>query len=516
LYARNLHRRGALPGPNEKLATDDLLRLLVTTVRDYAIFMLDPAGQVATWNSGAERIKGYAASEIIGRHFSTFYPVEDVQAGKCEYELEIATRDGRFEDEGWRIRKDGTRFWANVVITAVRNERGTLVGFAKVTRDLSDRKRMETERALRLAAEQSNRAKDEFLAMLGHELRNPLAPIVTAVQLMRLRGDQGATRELQVIERQVRHMMRLVDDLLDVARISRGKVELRRERVDLRSPLLKAIETTASLVQQRRHTLVAEIIDHELPCNVDEVRMTQVITNLLTNAAKYTEPGGKITIAAGRRGDDAVVEVSDNGVGIDPSLLPHVFELFTQGPQNADRGNGGLGLGLALVRQLVEMHGGRVLAQSAGPGKGSRFTLTLPIAEVDAPPESAVHIPLRRATTKHRILLVDDNEDARVLLADILDSLGHDVVAAGDAAAALESAPAFAPDLAILDIGLPEMDGYELAIRLRALLGTQTPKLVALTGYGQPGDRERSKRAGFHHHLVKPVDLRKLMDAIES
>ena len=505
-----------MSNPDERLATDDLLRLLVTTVRDYAIFMLDPTGHVATWNSGAERIKGYAASEIIGRHFSAFYPVEDIRAGKCEYELETATRDGRFEDEGWRIRKDGTRFWANVVITAVRSERGTLVGFAKVTRDLSDRKRMETERTLRLAAEESNRAKDEFLAMLGHELRNPLAPIVTAVQLMRLRGDQGATRELQVIDRQVRQMMQLVDDLLDVARIARGKVELRRERVDLRSALIKAIETTASLVQQRRHVLVTDIVDEELASNIDEVRMTQVITNLLTNAAKYTEPGGKIAIAAARRGDDAVIEVSDNGVGIDPSLLPHVFELFTQGPQTPDRGNGGLGLGLALVRQLVEMHGGHVFAHSAGPGKGSRFTLTLPIAEVDVPQESMPHMPLRRATTKHRILLVDDNEDARVLLADVLDSLGHDVVAVGDAMAALERAPAFAPDLAILDIGLPEMDGYELATRLRASLGTQTPKLVALTGYGQPGDRERSTRAGFHHHLVKPVDLRKLMDAIES
>jgi CheY-like chemotaxis protein/two-component sensor histidine kinase len=351
--------------------------------------------------------------------------------------------------------------------------------------------------------------------MLGHELRNPLAPIVTAVQLMRLRGDHGA-RELQVIDRQVRHMMRLVDDLLDVARIARGKIELRRERVDLRSALIKAIETTAPLVQQRGHTLATDIDDHELPCDIDEVRITQVITNLITNAAKYTEPGGNVAIAAARRGHDVVIEVSDNGVGIDPSLLPHVFELFTQGPQDADRSNGGLGLGLALVRQLVEMHGGRVVAESAGRGKGSRFTVSLPIAEVETPAESMPHIPLRRATTKHRILLVDDNEDARVLLADILDSLGHDVVAVGDAVAALESAPAFAPDLAILDIGLPEMDGYELAIQLRAALGTQTPKLVALTGYGQPGDRERSTRAGFHHHLVKPVDLRKLMDAIES
>ncbi len=506
-----------MPEITEKLATDDLLRLLVATVRDYAIFMLDPTGHVATWNSGAERIKGYSATEIIGRHFSAFYPVEDIRAGKCEYELEVAARDGRFEDEGWRIRKDGTRFWANVVITAVRSERGTLVGFAKVTRDLSDRKRMEMESALRLAAEESNRAKDEFIAMLGHELRNPLAPIVTAVQLMRLRGDHGATRELQVIDRQVRHMMRLVDDLLDVARIARGKIELRRERVDLRSPVIKAIETTASLVQQRRHTLVTDIIDHELPCNIDETRITQVITNLITNSAKYTEPGGKITIAVTRRGKDAVIEVSDTGVGIDPSLLPHVFELFTQGPQSADRVNGGLGLGLALVRQLVEMHGGRVEAHSAGPGKGSRFSMSLPIAEIATPqPESSPHIPLRPASTRHRILLVDDNEDARVLLADILDSLGHDVVAVGDAAAALDRAPAFAPDLAILDIGLPEMDGYELAIRLRASLGNQAPKLVALTGYGQPGDRERSKHAGFHHHLVKPVDLRKLMDAIES
>jgi PAS domain S-box-containing protein len=202
-------------------SSEQLFRLLVESVRDYAIFLLDPTGHVATWNIGAQRIKGYRSDEIIGRHFSIFYPAADAESGKCDYELEVAAREGRFEDEGWRVRKDGSRFWANVVISAVRDEHGELVGFSKVTRDLTDRRRADDERAARIAAEHANRAKDEFLAILGHELRNPLAPITTALQLMKLRGD-GPTREQQVIERQVGHMMRLIDDLLDVSRIVQG------------------------------------------------------------------------------------------------------------------------------------------------------------------------------------------------------------------------------------------------------------------------------------------------------
>jgi PAS domain S-box-containing protein len=496
-------------------AIEVLFRRLVDSVRDYAIFMLDPTGHVATWNAGAERTKGYSANEIIGRHFSIFYPAEDVAAGKCEMELEGADRDGRFEDEGWRIRKDGTRFWANVVISAIRDDAGALIGFSKVTRDLTQRKRAEEEQAARLVAEQANRAKDEFLAMLGHELRNPLAPIVTALQLLRMKDD-GNTREHDIIERQVKHMMRLVDDLLDVSRIARGKVELRRQIVELRTVIAKAVEVASPLFEQRRHHVAVDIVPHALVLDGDEARLTQVFSNLLANAAKYTDPGGRISLHV-RTGDGVVaVDVRDEGIGIEPELLPRVFDLFAQGYQSEARSSGGLGLGLTLVRSLVELHGGKVVAHSAGPGLGSTFTVTLPVIEDPSRRTGAViALPLQpRARRPQRVLLVDDNEDARELLADALRAAGHDVEAAADPVEALASVRRFVPQVAVLDIGLPVMDGYELSGRLRELLPVQ-PWMIALTGYGQERDRVRSAEAGFHEHLVKPVDLQGLLDAIQ-
>src|SRR5690349_20207161 len=300
----------------------ELFRLLVANVRDYAIFMLDPTGRVATWNIGAERIKRYRADDIIGRHFSVFYPEDDVRAGKCEMELEVATREGRFEDEGWRIRSDGTRFWANVVITAIRDAAGTLVGFAKVTRDLTERKHSEDERAARLAAEQANRIKDEFLAVLGHELRNPLAPIVTALQIMALRDGEASAKERAIIERQAQHLVRLVDDLLDVSRITRGKIELKIERVELADVVARAIEMTSPVLEHRQHHLDVHVPSRGFAVDGDPDRLAQVVSNLLTNAAKYTERGGRITVSTERRGDEIAVRVKDTGIGIAPEMLP--------------------------------------------------------------------------------------------------------------------------------------------------------------------------------------------------
>jgi PAS domain S-box-containing protein len=367
--------------------SEELFRLLVESVRDYAIFLLDPSGHVATWNTGAERIKGYRADEIIGRHFSAFYPAHEVAAGTCERELELAAREGRFEDEGWRLRKDGSRFWANVIISAVRGRRGELIGFSKVTRDLTERKAVEEERAARHAAEQANRAKDEFLAMLGHELRNPLAPIVTALQLMKLRGQGNLTREQQVIERQVNHMVRLVEDLLDVSRIAKGKLVLKKQVVDVRDIVARAIEIAGPLIEQRRHRVQVDAPPHEITVDADEGRLTQIFTNLVTNAAKYTNSGGhlQITVREDKREEDreVAVGVTDDGVGIEPALLPRVFDLFVQGHQSAERAAGGLGIGLTLVRTLTQLHGGTVTAHSDGPGRGSTFTVRLPIVERD-------------------------------------------------------------------------------------------------------------------------------------
>jgi len=501
----------AMRGPD----SGELFRALVETIVDYAIFMLDVHGNVASWNAGAARLKGYTADEIIGRHFSAFYPQVDIDAGKCEMELEVALRDGRFEDEGWRVRKDGTEFWANVVITAVRDKLGVPVGFAKVTRDLTERKRTEDERALRLAAEHANATKDQFLAMLGHELRNPLAPIVTALQLIKMRGDGTSSREHEIIERQVTHMMNLVDDLLDVSRIASGKIELRITQLDVRDAVTKAIEIAMPLFESAGHHFAVEVGDEPVIVEGDDARLTQVFTNLLTNAAKYTPPGGHVVLTLRAAGDLAIVEVRDDGKGIEPDLLPRVFDLFVQGRQDVDRPAGGLGLGLTLVRSLVERHGGQVEAHSPGAGHGSAFTVKLPI----------VTAPSRRATTStttdshaartgKRVLLVDDNDDARLLLADYLGTVGHEVMTAADGVRALELVAELAPELAILDIGLPVMDGYELARRLREL--APATKLIAVTGYGQRSDQERTREAGFDRHMVKPVDLRRLMKSIEE
>jgi len=501
--------------------SEELFELLVGSIHDYAIFMLDPKGNVATWNTGAERLKGYTADEIIGRHFSTFYPDEDAEAvksEKCERELEIAAREGRFEDEGWRIRKDGGRFWANVVISPVVDKHRRLVGFSKITRDLTERKRSEEERAARLAAEQANRTKDQFLAMLSHEMRNPLAPIVTALQLIKLRGDPRSAKEYQIIERQVTHMIRLVDDLLDVSRIARGKIELKKKHLDVRDTVAKAIEVAGPLFEQRGHHFVVKSPQRPLIVDGDEARLTQVFTNLLTNAAKYTEPEGHILVSVRQCGDQVVIVVRDDGMGIDKDLLPRLFELFVQGAQRPERVAGGLGLGLTLVRSLVKLHGGTVEARSDGPGLGSSFTVTLPIVEQSAAPAPDPTEPLSTAfpptRAKRRILIVDDNEDARMLLSDMLVAMGHDVRSAGDGPEALEVIKDFTPNVAILDIGLPAMDGYELATRLRETMQEATPRLIALSGYGQAADQQRSQSAGFDQHLVKPVDLRRLLDSI--
>jgi PAS domain S-box-containing protein len=499
-------------------ATEARLQLLVDSIKDYAVFMLDPRGRVASWNPGAERIKQYQANEIIGRHFSTFYTPEDLESGKCELEIEVATRSGRFEDEGWRVRKDGTRFWANVVISAIRDGNGTLVGFSKVTRDLTERKRNEEESAARLAAEEANRAKDEFLAILGHELRNPLAPITTALELLRQVGDTVPPRVLAVMERQVSHLTRLVDDLLDVSRVTSGKVRLTRIPLFVADVVARAIEIADPLLEQRGHQIEVDVPREGLRVHGDEVRLIQVVSNLLTNAARYTAPGGVLRITAARDGEQAVLRVADNGSGISAELLPRIFGMFVQGNRASDRSEGGLGLGLALVRSLVELHGGSVSAHSEGLGKGSEFVVRLPLLSAAAAVEPVVSAPVFPAPTKSKqtILIVDDNVDAAQMLGELLRQSGHEVQIAHDGSQALTLAQESRPDVAVLDIGLPVMDGYELAEQLRAKCAGHVPYLIALTGYGQATDRAQSKRAGFDEHLVKPVDTATLLRIVHA
>jgi PAS domain S-box-containing protein len=818
---------------------DDSFRLLVEAVRDYAIFLLDPTGHVVTWNAGAERLKGYTAAEILGQHFSRFYPPEDVAAGKPARQLEQAARDGRTEDEGWRVRKDGSRFWANVIMTALRDPAGRLTGFAKITRDLTERKQAEesleqrvrertaeltrlnealraemaqrqqvedslrqsearfrqvadnlpdgfiyqlvqapdgrgrfsyvsggvealcgvtpaeatadaaalyglivkedlphvrareeeslrerkpfdcsfrlrtrggeirwlhcrsaprplpdggavwdgialdithrkrveqtqqflvemtavlaasldyattltnvarlcvprladwcavdvlepgrplrrlavahvdpdkvrwahevqrryppdpqsapgvfrvlrTGRAelypdvpdellvqsardadhLRLLRElgvvsvmlvplcardrtlgvitlvsaesrrrfgpadlefaeeigrragtaadnarlygevvEAARRKDQFLAMLAHELRNPLAPVRNALHILRLRaGDPAVVEEMQqMMSRQLGHLGRLIDDLLDVTRINRGKVKLRRERLDLARLARQAADDRRRLLEEAGVTLRVEVPETPVWVTGDATRLAQVLDNLLSNAAKFTARGGEVAVALTAEAGRAVLRVRDTGVGIEPALLPHVFEVFTQAEQALDRSRGGLGLGLALVKGLVELHGGSVEADSAGLGQGTVFTVYLPAeAELPALLDRPVHPepPAKRL----RVLIVEDNRDAADSLRMLLTLFGYEVSVAYSGPEGVAAARRARPDVVVCDIGLPGMDGFSVASAIRRDPATADARLIAVTGYGQEEDRQRSREAGFDQHLVKPVD----------
>ncbi|MDB4976521.1 MAG: periplasmic sensor hybrid histidine kinase [Myxococcaceae bacterium] len=372
----------------------------------------------------------------------------------------------------------------------------------------------ESLRAARARAEHASRVKDEFLAMLGHELRNPLSPIVTALHLLRRKGT--VSRELEVIGRQVDHLTRLVDDLLDVARITQGKIELRNERVSIADVAQRAIEMASPLFERKRQRLVVNGDLAALHVVADPARLAQVVSNLLTNASRYSPEEACITVSAARADNLARLSVRDEGRGIEPGMTEAIFESFVQAKQSVDRRTGGLGLGLAIVRSLVTMLGGRVWAESAGINLGSEFVVELPLCDsaVNAPGASADNLTLRPGTQRARIMVVDDNEDAAELLSESLRRAGHDICTAHDAHAALELARRFEPRIVLLDIGLPVMDGYELAQELHALFSSRPLHLFAITGYGQPADRERALASGFSDHFVKPVSVADVLQAV--
>lgn len=767
----------------EKLRlSEERFRLLVEGVNDYAIFSLDSEGRVTTWNSGAERIKGYTADEIIGRHFAIFYPQEAVDRGWPEEELHRAAAEGRIEDEGWRVRKDGSRFWADVTITALRDKTGALKGFAKVTRDMTDRreaeenarrllseeaarktaeryahqvelqreqlrvtlasigdaviatdekghvtflnpiaerltgwslleasgeplervfpiinedsrkpvenpvqtvfrekrvvgianhtalvtkdgrevpvedsaapimtqsgsisgtvlvfrdvteKRRSTEARNRLAAiiessddaiignsldgiittwnrgaqrlygytpeeivgkplsllvpadhpdevpaileqigrgkfiehfetarvrkdgsrldvslsispirdsegaiigaskiarditdrKEEDRRKNEFLALLAHELRNPLAPLRNGLQVMRLAADDRQALETawNMMERQLQHLVRLVDDLLDVSRISRGKLELRKERLSLASVVADAQEVCGALAREQDQELNVRLPDEPLYVDADKTRLVQALCNLLSNSVKYSEPGGEIWLTVEREANQAVVRVKDNGIGIPSEKLATIFDLFTQADRSLEKSQGGLGVGLTIVRRLVEMHGGSVEAYSEGRGKGSEFVIRLPIVlsvVQEPPPTDAAEKPATPA--RRRVLVVDDNVDAASSMAMMLKLMGNEVRMAHDGIEAVEAASEYRPDVILLDIGMPRMNGHDACRRIREQPWGRAPFIVALTGWGQEDDKRRSREAGFDSHLVKPIEpavLQKLLAALKA
>jgi PAS domain S-box-containing protein len=419
--------------------------------------------------------------------------------------LQRAARDGHelrdYEEE--IVFADGSRRWLYGAAKPLPGEdgkpRGAIAAFVDVTRLKL------AENALRDA----DRRKDEFLAMLSHELRNPLAPIRNAVQLL-LRGEQDR-KLLDVIDRQTAHLHRLVDDLLDVARVTQGKIVLQRDRLELFNVVGQALETSRPLIESKRHQLTVSLPEEPLQIDGDGARLAQVIANLLNNAAKYTEHGGHLALRAARHGDSVRIAVSDDGMGIAAEDLEGVFDLFTQAQRSIDRAQGGLGVGLTLVRKLVEMHGGSVSARSGGAGKGSEFVLTLPLAR---PLSTSAHGHCPRATAPsgpgRRVLVVDDNVDSAETVAMLLEIDGHVTRLAHDGPAALQTAREFVPDLVLLDLGLPGMNGYEVARRLREEPSLERVRLIAVTGYGREDDRRRSLDAGFEHHLTKPVEYDEL------
>jgi PAS domain S-box-containing protein len=603
-------------------------RSLVEGVRDYAIFMLDTAGCVTSWNAGAAQIMGYDAVSVLGEHISLFYPRDGRQQELAATEIRTATEEGRFEDEGWRMRKDGSRFWASVVLTAIRDVNGNLVGFSKITRDLTERRvhensLRESEARFRvlvdsvvdyaiitvdeegfinswnlgaeritgfgaaeivgkhfsrlyspddvatnkpwrqlIRASQGTRVNEEtwrlrkdgsqywansvlgrlphaeggspryylviqdltqrrhaesladtaqrmheFIAMLAHELRNPLAPIRNAVALMQRRNIQDPIVESmrQTIERQSGQLTRIIDELLDVNRVARGQFTIDKHAVDLREIVQRAVETSRPLIEAREHTLTLDIDSNPVVVAADPMRMQQVLANLLNNAAKYTQQKGEIHLSLHTADGKALLKVRDNGKGIERESLDRVFDLFIQLDPNPTNSLGGLGVGLALVRRIVELHGGRVQAYSEGAQRGSEFQVHLPLGSQSTADDAEEPRKSVEAPVGLRVLVVDDNADAADSLGFMLKEMKLDVRMVYDGPTALRTCESFKPHLVMLDIGMPKMSGYEVARAIRMSKSCGNPTIVAVTGWGQESDKARARESGFDRHFTKPV-----------
>jgi PAS domain S-box-containing protein len=453
-------------------------------------------------------------NDAVGRTMRELAPSHEDHWYRAYGDVALTGAPVRFEQEAAALQR-----WFEVY--AFRVGAPTLRQVGVLFRDITARRRTELELdEARRESERAARAKDEFMAMLGHELRNPLAPIVTALQLMRLRS--GPSRELDVLERQVHHLTRMVDDLLDVSRITHGTIDLQRKPIELYDVVTSAIELAGPLLDQRQHIVDVQVPPTGAGIDVDHARMAQVLSNLLSNAAKYSDPKSRIVLRGARHEGIVRVTVGDEGIGLAPDMIETVFEPFVQQPQALERAAGGLGLGLAIVRSLVTAHGGRVWATSGGSNQGSEFTIELPAVTVPSPEAASSGCadrfsPGRPDSMRNRVLVVDDNYDAAEMLRTALEQFGYVVDVAHDGLSALVRAGTFHPTTVLLDIGLPVMDGYEVARRLRADPATRDAiQLVAITGYGQDTDREHAHDAGFDRHLVKPVDLEYLRTVLEN
>lgn len=507
------------PGSAPIVGTTDYFKLAqlaaIVESSDDAIVSKTLEGRILSWNSGASRIFGYQAEEVIGKPITIIIPPE-LHAQEQQILTKIKSGERIDHYDTIRMTKDGRRIPISLTISPVRSSSGEIIGASKIARDISERKR--TEEMLRHSQEalrEADRRKDEFLALLAHELRNPLAPIRYALAASKKTECSPAQRARaeEIIDRQVAQMSRLLEDLLDVSRIARGKLELKKKLTELSIAVSVAAETARPLFNARQQEFHLDLPTEPLQLYADPVRLAQVFTNLLVNAAKYTDAGGRINLRALRDGDQVVVSVRDSGIGISAEMLPRLFTMFSQEHTALGRAEGGLGVGLWLVRGLLSLHGGSIEARSDGPGQGSEFIVRLPVgapADERSPVEPVSTGPQVEAGLK--VLVVDDNRDAADTCAMLLELSGHHVQTAYGGRRALELAEAFRPHAVLLDIGLPDINGYELAQRIRATPWGGDIVLVAVTGWGQTEDRQRAAQAGFTQHLVKPIAA----DSLES
>jgi len=481
---------------------------------DDAIISKTLDGTIISWNRGAERIFGYASAEVIGKPITILIPPDHLEEEPAI--LERLSRGERIDHyETVRLRKDGTLLDVSLSVSPVRDGTGTIIGASKIARDISLQKHIQQDAekharvlaTLNAALREADRRKDEFLATLAHELRNPLAPIRQAALVARSSGATDAEKNWshEVIARQIAHMSLLLDDLLDVSRITRGSLELRTTITDLASVVKNAVETAQPWIDEKKHALSIDLPRQPVRFAADPMRVAQVVANLLTNAAKYTEYGGRIRLCGSRVGDRIVISVADNGIGIPAAALHEVFTMFSQVKSMQDRSSNGLGIGLALSKGIVELHGGTLRVASAGSGQGSEFTVELPIHDVSLVKPVVADVRSSEPPLKRRVLIADDNRDAAHSLAILLRREGHEVTVVHDGRAAMAAFEAHRPEVVLLDIGMPKLDGYEVARQMRALQQDHALTLIAITGWGQKGDKDRALAAGFDHHFTKPI-----------
>jgi PAS domain S-box-containing protein len=510
----------------ERKAAHEAMARLAAIVEssDDAIVSKDLDGKILSWNAGAERIFGYSSGEAVGRSITMLIPSERLDEERMI--LGRIRRGERVEPfETIRVTKDGRKINISLTTSPVRDDAGRVVAASKVARDITAKKRAErrAQRLLKREREHArenvrlnrelrnqDRRKDEFLALLAHELRNPLAPIRNALQMMRLTGDDRVVvaESRGIMERQLGHMVRLIDDLLDVARINQNKLELRRAQVLLDEIVSDAVDAARPLIESWGHHLTVALPAEPLVLDADFTRVAQILSNLLTNAAKYTDRGGNIWLTAHREEDQAVISVRDSGIGIPTDAVPRIFDMFSQVDRTIERSTGGLGIGLSIVKGLAEMHGGTVEVDSPGLGRGSTFTVRLPLhGQTAAAVPSAKREEELPPPSARRVLIVDDSRDAALSMAKLLSLLGSEVQTAHDGLEAVARAAEFRPEVILMDVGMPRLNGYEATRRIRAQPWAADVTIVALTGWGQEADRALSTEAGCNGHLVKPVNL---------